>query len=94
MEQTRFEQKTKNESLYKSFADEVFLEENYNKVITIGIKEVEKTSLDAFFNTNVCFYIYTSIIVSVIVVTIVRSITFYQFCMLASVRMHNTMFER
>ncbi|KAH1013756.1 hypothetical protein HUJ04_002706 [Dendroctonus ponderosae] len=94
LEQTRFEQKTKNESLYKSFADEVFLEENYNKVITIGIKEVEKTSLDAFFNTNVCFYIYTSIIVSVIVVTIVRSITFYQFCMLASVRMHNTMFER
>ncbi|ERL93563.1 hypothetical protein D910_10852 [Dendroctonus ponderosae] len=68
--------------------------QNYNKVITIGIKEVEKTSLDAFFNTNVCFYIYTSIIVSVIVVTIVRSITFYQFCMLASVRMHNSMFER
>ncbi|KAL1500932.1 hypothetical protein ABEB36_006349 [Hypothenemus hampei] len=53
-----------------------------------------QTAVEVFFTTDICFYIYSSIIAAVIILTIVRSITFYQFCMQASVRMHNTMFER
>lgn len=93
MEQLRHEKSTKNDTLYKSYADEVYLEENYNKIINAGLKEVE-IKLDAFFTTSTCFYIYSSIIALVIVITIMRSITFYTFCMSASVKMHNSMFER
>lgn len=93
LEQTRHEQNSRNETLYKSYSDEIYLEENYNNVLSLG-DDIKKSKLDIFFTTNICFYVYSTIIVAVIVLTIIRSVTFYQFCMLASVRMHNTMFAR
>ncbi|XP_066250934.1 probable multidrug resistance-associated protein lethal(2)03659 [Euwallacea similis] len=94
LEQSRHERDVKNDSLYKSEEDDVYLEENYNKIMAVGLNELEISKLDAFFTTNICFYIYSSIIALVIGVTIIRSITFYWVCMSASVKMHNKMFQR
>ncbi|CAG9767557.1 unnamed protein product [Ceutorhynchus assimilis] len=94
LEQTRSEKLIRNDTIFKSYEDEIYLEKNYDKIITFGIKEEEKTWIDAFFTTDVCFYFYSSFVVAVIVLTIVRSITFFQFCMMASVKMHNIMFGR
>jgi len=40
-----------------------------------------------------CIYIYTAVTVGTIVVTLVRSITFFKVCMRASVHLHDTMFR-
>ncbi|KAF7268017.1 hypothetical protein GWI33_018818 [Rhynchophorus ferrugineus] len=93
LEQSRSEKSLQNDPLYKSYSDDVYLEENYNKVITSGINN-ERSQIDMFFTTNICFYIYSSIVGCVIFFTIVRSVTFYQYCMSASVKMHNLMFSR
>ncbi|XP_030747810.1 probable multidrug resistance-associated protein lethal(2)03659 [Sitophilus oryzae] len=93
LEQTRSERNSKNDPLSKSYSDEIYLEENYNKIISTGIKD-DRSKIDLFFTTDMCFYIYSTIIVSVIVLTITRSVTFYQYCMSASVKMHNNMFNR
>ncbi|KAF2894428.1 hypothetical protein ILUMI_11735 [Ignelater luminosus] len=43
-------------------------------------------------STETCIYIYTGIIVSTVIVTLCRSLLFYNMCMRASITLHDTMF--
>lgn len=83
-----------NDTFYKSYYDDVLLEEQYEKIILSGIDNAQKNSIDMFFTVDHCVYVYTGIISCVIVLTIARSISFYRMCMLASTKLHNNMFSR
>ncbi|XP_050309352.1 probable multidrug resistance-associated protein lethal(2)03659 [Anthonomus grandis grandis] len=88
LEQAR---KQNNKTIYKSSKDEDYLK-NYDRIDIRDIKGA--TAIDALFTTNICFYVYSAIITSVILITVLRSITFFTFCMRASTELHNTMFAR
>ena len=55
------------------------------------------TSLDnttfGLLSRETCIYIYTAVTVGTIVITLVRSITFFSVCMRASVNLHDLMFR-
>ncbi|XP_076757725.1 putative multidrug resistance-associated protein lethal(2)03659 isoform X1 [Xylocopa sonorina] len=42
---------------------------------------------------NVCIYVYSALIVSTVIITLLRSVTFFTSCMKASVRLHDRMFR-
>ncbi|OAD52995.1 hypothetical protein WN48_11081 [Eufriesea mexicana] len=42
---------------------------------------------------NVCIYIYSGLIVSTVIITLTRSVTFFSMCMKASTRLHDRMFR-
>ncbi|CAG9854876.1 unnamed protein product [Phyllotreta striolata] len=89
-EQNRYKNNETNRLLLEALADDVKMEENYPKLFNIQ-SPIESTILTS---STRCIYIYSVIIASVIVFTIVRSITFYKMCLKASVRLHNTMFNK
>ncbi|XP_044268715.1 probable multidrug resistance-associated protein lethal(2)03659 [Tribolium madens] len=49
---------------------------------------------ELFFNSENCLYIYTALIIFVIVITLTRSLNFFRFCMKASRNLHDWMFSR
>ncbi|KAJ8943853.1 hypothetical protein NQ314_009623 [Rhamnusium bicolor] len=94
LEQNRAEKDYINDTFYNSYRDEVLLEEKYDKIILSALPNTEKNSIDKFFITDNCVYVYSFIISCVIVLTIARSISFYRMCMLASRKLHNNMFSK
>lgn len=48
---------------------------------------------EGLLSANTCIYVYTAITVGTIVVTLLRSITFFKVCMRASVNLHDSMFR-
>ncbi|CAG9825399.1 unnamed protein product [Phaedon cochleariae] len=92
-EQNLFKKETENSTLYQSYLDDVTMEEKFNTIIIYPVNTVESDEY-AFLTTNNCIYIYTSIVLLVIVTTIVRSISFFRMCMKASVKLHNKMFAK
>ncbi|EFA03945.1 probable multidrug resistance-associated protein lethal(2)03659 [Tribolium castaneum] len=48
--------------------------------------------VDSFFTNENCIYVYTAIIGALILFSILRSMSFFQSCMKASVRLHDKMF--
>lgn len=48
---------------------------------------------DEPISRNACMYVYTGLIVSTIVVTLTRSVSFFTTCMKASTRLHDHMFR-
>ncbi|XP_060517682.1 probable multidrug resistance-associated protein lethal(2)03659 isoform X2 [Cylas formicarius] len=79
LEQTRYERSHRNHTTVYTYKT---------------IADESRSRLDLFFTTDMCFYVYSFIIGSVIVLTVIRSVSFFQFCMSASVRLHNRMFAR
>jgi ABC-type multidrug transport system fused ATPase/permease subunit len=49
--------------------------------------------LQEMLSTHTYLYIYTSIVTMLFVVTIIRSFTFYKYCMRCSSKLHNSMFN-
>lgn len=49
--------------------------------------------LEQILSTNTYLYIYTSIVTTLFVVTIIRSFAFYRYCMRCSSNLHNSMFN-
>ncbi|KAK9296489.1 hypothetical protein QLX08_009536 [Tetragonisca angustula] len=60
-------------------------------------KYVNETDIDSKWDEpisrNACMYVYTGLIVSTIVVTLTRSVSFFTTCMKASTRLHDRMFR-
>ncbi|KAL3283215.1 hypothetical protein HHI36_006364 [Cryptolaemus montrouzieri] len=48
----------------------------------------------SIFTTELCIYIYSSIICLLIIITLTRSISFFQYCLSASTHLHNNMFVK
>ncbi|KAF4522900.1 hypothetical protein B566_EDAN012058 [Ephemera danica] len=48
---------------------------------------------DSWLTTELCIYIYSSTIAAVLLISIVRSFVFFNTCMRASVRLHDSMFS-
>lgn len=53
---------------------------------------VENTLSDTL-SREMCIYIYTAVTVGTILVTLMRSITFFSVCMRASIHLHDSMFR-
>jgi ATP-binding cassette subfamily C (CFTR/MRP) protein 4 len=53
---------------------------------------VQSTLADTL-SREMCIYIYTAVTVGTILVTLMRSITFFSVCMRASVQLHDSMFR-
>ncbi|XP_015835557.1 probable multidrug resistance-associated protein lethal(2)03659 [Tribolium castaneum] len=49
---------------------------------------------ELFFTSENCMYIYTALIIFIIVMTLTRSLNFFRFCMKASRNLHDWMFSR
>jgi ABC-type multidrug transport system fused ATPase/permease subunit len=47
---------------------------------------------ESWLTTDICIYIYTALIIGVIVISLVRAFAFYGTCMRASENLHNKMF--
>lgn len=75
---------------YYNYFEDVMLQQEYNEIV----QETKPDWTETFFTTINCFYIYTSIIIGVIILTISRSVVLYRFCMKASVNLHNIMFMK
>lgn len=53
-----------------------------------------ETSTDIWdFSRELCIYIYSAITAATVIVTLIRSFTFFTVCMRASTRLHNNMFS-
>lgn len=48
---------------------------------------------EGLLSADTCIYVYTAITVGTIVITLLRSITFFKVCMRASVNLHDSMFR-
>nr|CAD7398180.1 unnamed protein product [Timema poppensis] len=55
--------------------------------------EIFLLPVEDLLSTQLCLYIYTGIVVFLIVIAFVRSFTFYTVCMRSSVSLHNDMFN-
>nr|CAD7400804.1 unnamed protein product [Timema cristinae] len=55
--------------------------------------EIFLLTVEDLLSTQLCLYIYTGIVVFLIVIAFVRSFTFYTVCMRSSVSLHNDMFN-
>ncbi|XP_057661013.1 probable multidrug resistance-associated protein lethal(2)03659 isoform X1 [Diorhabda carinulata] len=93
LEQTKYLEEKGNKSLLRAVEDDVLMEQNFDDFFIYSIRYAKPFN-PGFLNTNNCIIIYSCIIGAVIVVTILRSITFFKVCMKASIRMHNTMFTK
>ncbi|VEN34161.1 unnamed protein product [Callosobruchus maculatus] len=95
LEQVRSEAINDNTTLYKTFPDGV-IPKNYEKVIVFSkLEEPSKIyAEDSFFNRMNCIYIYSGIMLFVVIIPIIRSVAFFRMCMKASVRLHNNMFAK
>lgn len=67
-----------------------------------GISGANYTSNDTYTSSEeeaqqsyreMCIYVYTAVVVAVVVVSLVRSCLFVVVCMRASINLHNSMFE-
>lgn len=54
---------------------------------------INDTKWEGPISRDVCMYVYTGLIVSTIIITILRSITFFSTCMRASTKLHDRMFR-
>lgn len=94
LEQTISEREMANRTFYQAYYDDVTMEEKYSDIFSIRGIDEKPNQLEMLFNTRNCIYIYTTIVIVAIIVTITRSIAFYKMCMIASVRLHNRMFRK
>ncbi|XP_028129811.2 probable multidrug resistance-associated protein lethal(2)03659 [Diabrotica virgifera virgifera] len=92
-EQETFQEEEGNKTLLLGYSDDVYMEENYNYVWKYSLGHLTPIQPD-FFNSDRCIIIYSCIILSVITVTVMRSLCFYKMCMNASVKLHNTMLHK
>ncbi|XP_060815467.1 probable multidrug resistance-associated protein lethal(2)03659 isoform X2 [Bombus pascuorum] len=67
----------------------VNMEEKYVNETKDGIEMDWKGPI----SRDVCMYVYTGLIVSTVVITIIRSLTFFTTCMRASIKLHDRMFR-
>lgn len=67
----------------------VNMEEKYVNETETGIKSDWRGPI----SRNACMYVYTGLIVSTIVFTLIRSLTFFTTCMRASTKLHDRMFR-
>ncbi|CAH1236014.1 unnamed protein product [Diabrotica balteata] len=93
LEQETFQEEEGNKTLLIGYSDDVYMEENYNSLWKYSLRHLTPLQ-PGFFNSDRCIIIYSCIIVSVIVVTVMRSVSFYKMCMNASVKLHNTMLAK
>ncbi|XP_050579550.1 probable multidrug resistance-associated protein lethal(2)03659 isoform X2 [Bombus affinis] len=68
----------------------VNMEEKYVNETKDGVSEI---NWKGPISRDVCMYVYTGLIVSTVIITIVRSITFFSTCMRASIKLHDRMFR-
>lgn len=67
----------------------VNMEEKYVNETKDGIVEDWRGPI----SRDVCMYVYTGLIVSTVIITLIRSITFFSTCMRASAKLHDRMFR-
>ncbi|XP_043593268.1 probable multidrug resistance-associated protein lethal(2)03659 isoform X2 [Bombus pyrosoma] len=67
----------------------VNMEEKYVNETKDGIVEDWRGPI----SRDVCMYVYTGLIVSTIIITLIRSVTFFSTCMRASTKLHDRMFR-
>lgn len=56
-------------------------------------EEAESTRGFWDFDRNTCIYIYSTITALTVIITVIRSFTFFTICMRASIRLHDKMFS-
>ncbi|CAH1958892.1 unnamed protein product [Acanthoscelides obtectus] len=95
LEQVRTEAINDNKTLYETYPDGN-IPKNYEKIIIFSSLQEpsEIYAEDSFFSRMNCIYIYSGIMLFVVLIPIVRSVAFFRMCMRASVRLHNNMFAR
>lgn len=87
------EGKSKEETTnYYNYFEDVLLQQEYDEIT--AFEDNRPSTIESFLTTTHCFYIYSSIIVAVIFFTIFRSVVLYNFCMKASIKLHNSMFMK
>ncbi|XP_069689580.1 probable multidrug resistance-associated protein lethal(2)03659 isoform X2 [Periplaneta americana] len=59
---------------------------------TVNTKERD-SELSSLLDTDMCIYIFTCVTLGTVVVTLLRSFTFFKVCMRASVQLHDAMFR-
>ncbi|CAH0557333.1 unnamed protein product [Brassicogethes aeneus] len=92
LEQTRLENEIVNDTFYRSYFDDVLVEEEVETVL--GDRLLRQQKIDQFFTTEHCFYIYSFTVGGVIIAILIRSMSFYALCMKASTKLHNKMFHK
>ncbi|KAG5883223.1 hypothetical protein JTB14_011415 [Gonioctena quinquepunctata] len=93
IEQNIYEKEYANKTFYESYSDDVIMEEKFYQIIVYPLNANQSDSGDGFLTKNTCIYIYSSIIAFVIIITIIRSISFFRLCIKASMELHNRMFS-
>ncbi|CAG9768550.1 unnamed protein product [Ceutorhynchus assimilis] len=69
--------------------------EEFNQNQTVdSLDENQKPFWAIFFMEENCLYVYSILILLTILMTLTRSFTFYRFCIKASLRLHNNMFNK
>jgi len=69
-----------------------FENDHYGNESFANDTSLENTYL-GWLSRETCIYIYTALTVGTVVITLVRSITFFKVCMRASVNLHDLMFR-
>ncbi|XP_071455642.1 ATP-binding cassette sub-family C member 4-like [Hetaerina americana] len=68
-------------------------EENSTEIYTTEIPLLGGTPIYKIFTTDVCIYIYSSLVLACILISMARSLAFFHTCMKASTRLHDRMFS-
>ncbi|XP_043284648.1 probable multidrug resistance-associated protein lethal(2)03659 [Venturia canescens] len=70
----------------------VNMEERVSENKTLGIEQPGK-SYERPLDTNTCIYIYSAVTVIAIILVLMRSVSFFDMCMRASIKLHDRMFR-